>query len=76
LADSAKTGRKKIVDLRHAFGPGIPHWPGFPEETRKTIYWYAHCGMDLRAELQERVVCGGGAMGTLLLDRGVPVIIA
>jgi methionine synthase I (cobalamin-dependent)/5,10-methylenetetrahydrofolate reductase len=29
--------------------------------------------MDLLAELKERVVCGDGAMGTLLLDRGLPV---
>ena len=29
--------------------------------------------MDLLAELDERVICGDGAMGTLLLDRGVPV---
>lgn len=31
---------KKYVDLTHAFAPGIPRWPGFPDETRKTIYWY------------------------------------
>jgi kynurenine formamidase len=31
---------KKFVDLTHEFAPGIPHWPGFPDETRKTIYWY------------------------------------
>jgi len=31
---------KKYVDLTHAFAPGIPHWPGFPEERRDTIYWY------------------------------------
>ena len=31
---------KKLVDLTHAFAPGIPHWPGFPDEKRKTIYWY------------------------------------
>lgn len=31
---------KKFVDLTHAFEPGIPHWPGFPEEKRETIYWY------------------------------------
>ena len=31
---------KRMVDLTHAFAPGIPHWPGFPDETRKTIYWY------------------------------------
>lgn len=31
---------KKYVDLTHAFQPGIPRWPGFPDETRKTLYWY------------------------------------
>jgi kynurenine formamidase len=30
----------KYIDLTHAFEPGIPRWPGFPDETRKTIYWY------------------------------------
>src|SRR5438874_13764562 len=29
--------------------------------------------MDLRAELEERLVCGDGAMGTLLLDQGLPI---
>ena len=32
--------QKKFVDLTHVFGPGIPHWPGFPDETTRTIYWY------------------------------------
>jgi kynurenine formamidase len=36
--DSIKT--KKFVDLTHAFEPGIPHWPGFPDERRETIYGY------------------------------------
>lgn len=31
---------KKFVDLTHTFAPGIPHWPGFPDEKRRTIYWY------------------------------------
>jgi kynurenine formamidase len=31
---------KRYVDLTHSFEPGIPRWPGFPDETRKTIYWY------------------------------------
>ena len=31
---------KRHVDLTHEFAPGIPHWPGFPDEARKTIYWY------------------------------------
>jgi len=29
--------------------------------------------MDLLEELESRVICGDGAMGTLLLDRGVPI---
>jgi kynurenine formamidase len=33
-------GEKKFVDLTHEFAPGIPHWPGFPDEQRQTIYWY------------------------------------
>ncbi|MBI5522522.1 MAG: cyclase family protein [Desulfarculus sp.] len=31
---------KKFVDLTHAFSPGVPHWKGFPDETRETLYWY------------------------------------
>jgi kynurenine formamidase len=31
---------RKMVDLTHAFAPGIPHWPGFPDEKVRTIYWY------------------------------------
>jgi kynurenine formamidase len=31
---------KKYVDLTHEFAPRIPRWPGFPDERRKTIYWY------------------------------------
>lgn len=31
---------KRFVDLTHEFAPGIPHWPGFPDESRKTVYWY------------------------------------
>lgn len=31
---------KSFVDLTHAFGPGIPHWKGFPDEKRETVYWY------------------------------------
>jgi kynurenine formamidase len=31
---------KKFVDLTHAFYPGIPHWPGFPDEKLETLYWY------------------------------------
>lgn len=31
---------KRYVDLTHAFGPGIPHWPGFPDEKRELLYHY------------------------------------
>jgi len=31
---------REFVDLTHTFSPGIPHWPGFPDEDEKTIYWY------------------------------------
>jgi kynurenine formamidase len=31
---------RSFVDLTHAFAPGIPHWPGFPNEQRETLYWY------------------------------------
>lgn len=31
---------KQFVDLTHSFEPGIPHWPGFPDEKRETLYWY------------------------------------
>lgn len=32
---------KEFVDLTHPFAPGIPHWPGFPDSTRETLYWYS-----------------------------------
>jgi kynurenine formamidase len=31
---------RKFVDLTHAFYPGIPHWKGFPDEKRETLFWY------------------------------------
>ena len=31
---------KRYIDLTHEFAPGIPRWPGFPDEVCKTIYWY------------------------------------
>jgi len=30
--------QKQFVDLTHAFEPGIPHWPVFPDERRETLY--------------------------------------
>jgi kynurenine formamidase len=31
---------RDFVDLTHSFEPGIPHWPGFPDEERELLYWY------------------------------------
>lgn len=31
---------RQFVDLTHTFAPGIPRWPGFPDEKRETIYGY------------------------------------
>ena len=31
---------KRWVDLTHSFAPGIPHWYGFPDEQRETLYYY------------------------------------
>jgi kynurenine formamidase len=31
---------KQFVDLTHAFYPGMPHWPGFDNERRTTMYYY------------------------------------
>lgn len=31
---------KSWVDLTHAFSPNIPHWAGFPNEERETIYHF------------------------------------
>jgi kynurenine formamidase len=31
---------RQFVDLTHEFEPGIPHWPGFPDEKVETLFWY------------------------------------
>ena len=41
LGDFLETVKtKRFIDLTHAFEPGIPHWPGFPDERRETLYGY------------------------------------
>lgn len=34
----------KFVDLTHTFYPGIPHWPGFPNERVRVLYTYKKDG--------------------------------
>ena len=42
LTDAGNVLRaKRFVDLTHAFSPGIPHWPGFPDEKREVLYGFA-----------------------------------
>src|SRR5579864_4051833 len=31
---------KRFVDLTHAFEPGIPSWPEFPDEKREALSWH------------------------------------
>ena len=58
LADAlAVIKSKQFVDLTHAFEPGIPHWPGFPDEKRETIYWY-ESGSDGQGLLRPAVHAG------------------
>jgi len=56
--------RKKFVDLTHAFEPGIPHWPGFPDETVKTIYWYDQRPDTLGSGFFAQMYCHVGQWGT------------
>ena len=37
----------RFVDLTHAFGPGIPHWKGAPNERVKTLYTVAKDGFQI-----------------------------
>ena len=50
---------REFVDLTHSFEPGIPHWPGFPDETRETLYGHeegeGRLGKGFRAELYTHV---------------------
>ena len=32
--------KREFVDLTHTFEPGIPHWPGFPDEEVELLFWY------------------------------------
>lgn len=55
---------KEFVDLTHAFHPGIPHWPGFPDETRETLYWYEPREGTLGSGFFAEKFCHVGQWGT------------
>ncbi|MEQ8186713.1 MAG: cyclase family protein [Candidatus Eremiobacterota bacterium] len=55
---------KEFVDLTHAFKPGIPHWPGFPDEKRETLYWYDPNVGSLGSGFYAQYYCHAGQWGT------------
>lgn len=55
---------KQFVDLTHAFEPGIPHWPGFPDEKRETLYWYDPGVGKLGSGFFAQSFCHAGQWGT------------
>jgi kynurenine formamidase len=55
---------KEFVDLTHAFAPGIPHWPGFPDSSRETIYWYSEGVGTLGSGFFAELFCHVGQWGT------------
>jgi kynurenine formamidase len=56
--------KKRFVDLTHAFAPGIPHWPGFPDEKRERIYWFDKGGGTLGTGFFAEVFTHVGQWGT------------
>lgn len=55
---------KKMVDLTHAFEPGIPKWKGFPDETRETLYWYEEGKGTMGSGFWAEKYCHVGQWGT------------
>jgi kynurenine formamidase len=55
---------KRFVDLTHAFEPGIPSWPGFPDEKRETAYWYEKGKGSLGAGFFTEIFTHVGQWGT------------
>ncbi len=55
---------KTFVDLTHAFEPGIPHWKGFPDEKRETLFSYEPGAGKLGAGFYAQSFCLVGQWGT------------
>lgn len=55
---------RKWVDLTHAFKPGIPHWPGFPDERRETLYYYEEGVGSRGSGIYVHLYCHVGQWGT------------
>ncbi|MDL1955661.1 MAG: cyclase family protein [Candidatus Desulfofervidus auxilii] len=55
---------KRFIDLTHTFHPGIPHWPGFPDEKIETLYWYEKGVGSMGSGFFTRRYCLVGQWGT------------
>lgn len=60
----AELKRHDFVDLTHAFRPGIPHWPGFEDERRTTLYDYDADGGSKGSGFLAHEYCHVGQWGT------------
>ena len=52
------------VDLTHAFAPGVPHFVGFPDEVRTTLYGFAEGAGELGSGFLSHRYCHVGQWGT------------
>lgn len=55
---------RRFVDLTHSFAPGIPHWPGFPDETREELYSYRKGAGTMGSGFLAERFCHVGQWGT------------
>lgn len=55
---------KQFVDLTHSFEAGIPHWKGFPDQKKETLYWYDPGVGKLGAGFWAEYFCHVGQWGT------------
>ncbi len=54
----------RFVDLTHDFAPGVAHWPGFANETVRTLYWYTPKKGTLGSGFFAQEYCHVGQWGT------------
>lgn len=60
----AMLAKKQYIDLTHTFEPGIPGWPGFPDETRTVLYWYDPGAGTMGEGFCAELYCHVGQWGT------------
>jgi kynurenine formamidase len=54
----------EFVDLTHSFYPGIPHWPGFPDSKRTTLYGFEEGEGTMGTGFLAHEYCHVGQWGT------------